>query len=90
MEKRLVTVHADLSPDRRLQSTSGQARSLYVELMRNMATRAKPEGGALPGLVERFVSQATTEARESGAPVESVIRTRLASLREMTGGYDFA
>ncbi|MGD9529927.1 MAG: BREX system ATP-binding domain-containing protein, partial [Pseudonocardia sp.] len=42
------------------------------------------------GLVERFVSQATTEARESGAPVESVIRTRLASLREMTGGYDFA
>lgn len=90
LEKRLVTVHADLSPDRRLQSSSGQARSLYAELMRNMATRAKPEGGALPSLVERFVSQATTEARETGVPVDSVIRTRLASLREMTGGYDFA
>ena len=72
LEKRLVTVHADLSPDRRLQSTSGHAR------------------GALPSLVERFVSQATTEARDSGAPVDSVIRTRLGALREMTGGYDFA
>jgi hypothetical protein len=34
LEKKLVTVHADLNPDRRLQSTNGQARSLYSELMR--------------------------------------------------------
>lgn len=90
LEKRLVTVHADLSPDRRLHATGGQARSLFAELMRNMATRARPDGGALASVVERFVTQALTEARSSGAPEETVIRQRLGSLIELTGGYDFA
>lgn len=90
MEKRLVTAHADLNPDRRLHATGGQARSLYAELMRNLATRAKPEGGAMPSVVERFVSTALTEAQETETDPAQVIRTRLADLSEMTGGYDFA
>jgi hypothetical protein len=90
MERKLVTVHADLSPDRRLHATGGQARSLYAELMRNMATRTKPEGGALPFVVERFVTNALSEATERAVAPEVVIRDRLASLQEMTGGYDFA
>jgi hypothetical protein len=90
MEKRLVTVHADLSPSRRLHATGGQARSLYAELMRNMATRAKPDGGAMASVVERFVSQVLTQARDSGQSPEVVIRQRLDSLSELTGGYDFA
>lgn len=90
LEKRLVTVHADLSPDRRLQATGGQARGLYAELMRNLATRAKPDGAALPTVVERFVTQAIAQTRESGTPEAAVIRERLTALTEMTGGYDFA
>lgn len=90
MERKLVTVHADLSPDRRLHATGGQARGLYAELMRNMATRTKPEGGALQSVVERFVTAALTDASERGVAAEVVIRERLASLQEMTGGYDFA
>lgn len=90
MEKRLVTMHADLGPDRRLHATGGQARSLYAELTRNLATRAKPEGGALASVVERFVSQALSESRESGVSPTSVIHQRLSQLSEMTGGYDFA
>ncbi|WP_371786631.1 ATP-binding protein [Streptosporangium subroseum] len=90
MEKKLVTVHADLNPDRRLHSSGGQARSLYAELMRNLATRAKPDGGALTSVVERFVSTALAEAQHSGADPGHVIRLRLAHLSEMTGGYDFA
>ncbi|WP_433381868.1 ATP-binding protein [Streptosporangium sp. CA-115845] len=90
LEKKLVTTHADLNPDRRLHSTGGQARSLYAELMRNMATRAKPDGGALSGVVERFVSTALAEAQQNGADPGHVIRTRLADLSELTGGYDFA
>ena len=46
-EKKLVTATADLTPDRRLHSTGGQARGLYAELMRNLATRSTPDGGAL-------------------------------------------
>ena len=53
LEKKLVVANADLTPDRRLQSSGGQARSLYAELMRNVATRTKPEGGALAGIVEK-------------------------------------
>src|SRR4051812_9127171 len=47
LEKNLVTVHGDLTPDRRLHATGGQARTLYAELTRNLATRTTPEGGAV-------------------------------------------
>jgi hypothetical protein len=90
LEKKLVTVHADLSPDRRLHASGGQARSLYAELMRNMATRARPDGGALGSVVERFVTTSLGEARERGSSPETVIREKLAQLTEMVGGYDFA
>ena len=90
LQQKLVTVHADLSPDRRLQATGGQARSLYSELMRNMATRAKPEGGAMSNVVERFISEALREGQETNRTPESVIRSRLDQLTELTGGYDFA
>jgi BREX system ATP-binding protein BrxC/D len=90
LEKKAVTLHADLAPDRRLQATGGQARSLYAELMRNMATRAKPDGGALPSVVERFVTSAIGEGQQRGASPETVIRERLGSLSELVGGYDFA
>jgi hypothetical protein len=90
LEKRLVTVHADLSPDRRLHAASGQARGLYAELMRNLATRARPDGGALASVVERFVTGALNEANASGDDPEQTIGSRLAALSELTGGYDFA
>lgn len=90
MEKRLVTGHADLNPDRRLQASGGQARSLYAELMKNLSTRTKADGGALPGVVEKFVAQAKTEAKATSRPSEDVIREKLAFMSEMVGGYDFA
>jgi hypothetical protein len=90
LEKRLVTMYADLGPDRRLHATGGQARSLYAELSRNLATRAKPEGGALASVVERFVGQALTESRANGTSPTEAIHRRLSELSELTGGYDFA
>ncbi|MGH3712128.1 MAG: ATP-binding protein [Micromonosporaceae bacterium] len=90
LEKRLVTVHADLSPDRRLHASSGQARGLYAELLRNLATRARPDGGALANVVERFVTGALDEANATGDDPADAIKSRLATLAELTGGYDFA
>ncbi|MEA3250593.1 MAG: ATP-binding protein [Pseudomonadota bacterium] len=89
-EKKLVTASADLTPDRRIHATGGQARALYAELMRNMATRAKPEGGALASVTERFVTQALQHAGQSGISPEAAIKAGLDSLMEMHGGYDFA
>lgn len=90
LEKKLVVANADLTPDRRLQSSGGQARSLYAELMRNVATRTKPEGGALAGIVEKFISTAKTEAVAAEKPTEAVLRQKLEQLTELVNGYDFA
>lgn len=90
LEKRLVTAHADLNPDRRLHATGGQARSLYAEMMHNISTRSKPDGGAMQTIVERFVTEALKESKSSGKNPETVIHEKLDILSEMVGGYDFA
>lgn len=90
MQQKLVTAHADLNPDRRLQGSGGQARSLFAELMKNLSTRAKPEGGAVGGVVEKFVAQARADSKAQGMPLEQLIRARLEPLTEMVGGFDFA
>ncbi len=90
LEKKLVTVNADLAPDRRIHASDGQARNLYSELMRNLATRNKPEGNALTSVVERFITQVRMSADQEGKSVESVIQSRLSDLNELVGGYDFS
>lgn len=90
LERKLVTLHADFSPDRRLHATGGQARSLYTELMRNLSTRSKPDGGAMPSVVERFITESLGEASRDGRTPDVVIRERLSEFEELVGGYDFA
>lgn len=90
MEKKLVVMSADLNPDRRLQASGGQARSLYAELTRNMSTRTKPDGGAMAGVVEKFIATSKAQATEEGKKVESVIADKLSSLTELVNGFDFA
>lgn len=90
LENKLVTVNADLSPDRRIHASAGQARNLFSELMRNMSTRNKPDGNALTSVVEKFITEAMKEADASGKSINAVIHEKLASLSELVGGYDFA
>ena len=90
MEKRMVVLSADISPDRRLHATGGQARSLYAEMARNTSTLARQDGGAMPSVVERFATDAINSAENTGQSPNSVIREKLAHLEEMVGGYDFA
>lgn len=90
MERKLVVANADLNPDRRLHASGGQARSLYAELMRNLATRTKPDGGALSAVVEKFIATAKSEAKAQKVSTEQVIRSKLEQLTELVNGYDFA
>ena len=90
LEKQMVTMHGDLTPDRRIFATGGQARSMYSELARNLSTRTNPDGGGFPSVVERFIGEAQNAAREVGAEPEDVIHEHLISLSELVGGYDFA
>ena len=90
LEKKLVTVSADLSPDRRIHASSGQARNLYSELMRNLSTRNKPDGNAITSIVERFITQACKESDAGNVSVSNVIHDKLSVISDMVGGYDFA
>jgi hypothetical protein len=90
LERGLVTIHADLSPDRRLHATGGQARSLYAELMHNLSTRTKQDGNGLTSIIERFITVARKESEQSGVIVVDIIKDRLNHLSDYVGGYDFA
>ncbi|OPZ86983.1 MAG: hypothetical protein BWY76_00694 [bacterium ADurb.Bin429] len=90
LEKKFVVVQADITPDRRLHASGGQARSLYTELMHNMSAGAKRDGGALPGLVERWVSDVEFSIRQTDGDLQHAIYERLKPLQDLVSGYDFA
>jgi hypothetical protein len=93
LEKKFVVASADITNERRLHATGGQARALYSELMKNLATRAKPLGGALSSVVERWISTVDHRIRTDGgddADVEKEIYRQLLPLQDLVSGYDFA
>lgn len=100
MDKNFVVVDADLSPERRLQGTKGQGLATYKELIQNMSTKTRPEGGALTLILDRWISTVQSEtASESGLDwkdrrfgklVEKKIYEVINSLNEMVHGFDFA
>jgi len=92
-QKKLVVVQADFSMERRLYASGGQARALYTELMRNMATKAQPDGGALPSVLSTWVSQVQHAVMSAGgvpADVEKRIGEDLRDLQNHVGGFEFA
>ena len=89
LEKGLVTMHADLSPTKRLHGSDGQPRMLLSEMVGNMSTRTKPDGNALQNIIERFISGAKEEAAASGRDAYEIISEKLNELNDYTGGYDF-
>lgn len=92
LEKRFVVVQADITTQRRLHATGGQARGLYSELMRNLCTRGKPTGGALANLVERWVGDIAHQIQSAGgsdADVESELHKCCEPLQDLVAGYDF-
>lgn len=100
MDKNFVVVDADLSPERRLQGTRGQGLATYKELIRNMSTRTRPEGGALTLILDRWISSVQSEAMDSlgcgfddprlAPETERRIRGVVGELSEMVHGFDFA
>ncbi len=93
LQKKFVVVQADITTERRLHGTGGHSRSLFSELMRNLATRSRPDGGALANLVERWVGDLDHEVRSGGGNEESVkqeLTKRLKPLQDLVSGYDFA
>lgn len=100
MDRNFVVCDADLSPERRLQGTKGQGLATYKELIRNISTKTRPEGGALTLILDRWINAVQTEtAAESDLSpdslefekaVEKKIYAVINSLNEMVHGFDFS
>lgn len=96
--KGFAVVDADLSPERRFAGTKGQGLATYKELIRNLSTKSKPDGGALPLVLEKWISgiQAAVKAgsdaegAEFDALVERQIYAVAGSLESMVNGFEFA
>ncbi|MBQ3393113.1 MAG: ATP-binding protein [Lachnospiraceae bacterium] len=100
MDRGFVVADADLSPERRLQGTRGQGLATYRELIGNLSTKTKPEGGALKLVLDRWINSVQSEAaQETGArPGEPVLTQAVdqkiyavtSSLSELVHGFEFA
>ena len=96
--KGFAVVDADLSPERRFAGTKGQGLATYKELIRNLSTKSKPDGGALPLILEKWISGIQTSVKaESDAIgdefdklVEKQIYAVASSLEGMVNGFEFA
>ena len=99
MDRGFIVADADLSPERRLQGTRGQGLATYRELISNLSTKTKPEGGALTLVLDRWISAVQSEAmQETGLPVgdpglteetDRRIFAVTASVSEMVHGFEF-
>ncbi len=100
MDRGFIVADADLSPERRLQGTRGQGLATYRELISNLSTKTKPEGGALTLILDRWISAVQTEAaQETGLSpddpalaiaAERKIYAVTSSISELVHGFEFA
>lgn len=99
LESKYVVADADFSPERRLFGSGDEAIATYRELMRNLSTQTRPDGNALPAIVEKWISgiQANVAAEVSSEPGSpqfvSQVKTRIVStlneMQELVHGFDF-
>ena len=100
MDKNFVVVDGDLSPERRLQGSKGQGLATYRELIQNLSTKTRPEGGALMLILDRWINTIQTQvATETDLnnddpkfeqKVDKKIYDVISSLNELVHGFDFA
>ena len=100
MDKGFIVADADLSPERRLQGTRGQGLATYRELIGNLSTKTKPEGGALTLILDRWISSVQNNAvQETGLTpgdpelakaVDKKIYAVTSSISELVHGFEFA
>ncbi len=106
MDRGFVVIDADLSPERRLMGRKGEGLATYKELMQNMSTKTKPDGQALPLILEKWISeikiQTMQDMQQTGISEEKIneiefkqrvknkIFQNINKLEGMVYGFDFA
>ena len=100
MERGFVVADADLTPERRLAGGNGSSLATYRELMHNLATKSRPDGGALTIILEKWIAGIQTQvAQETGKKpndegfddqVEAKIRAAIKDVADLVNGFEFA
>ncbi|MBW4566978.1 MAG: ATP-binding protein [Tolypothrix carrinoi HA7290-LM1] len=99
MEQNFVVADADLSSERRLAGTNNEGLATYRELMSRLATKTRPDGGALVSILEGWINKIQQEvAKDSGMrpndegfddKVETKIREVVQYIEDLVHGFDF-
>lgn len=100
-KQKFVVSNADFTPDNRLYSNDGKALVLYSAIMDNIAIQTKPEGGALPTLLDKWIEQVVSKtAQINNIPITEIRNEKyfkliqdniMQTVNEVTetGGFDF-
>ncbi|MBB6004620.1 ATP-binding protein [Arcicella rosea] len=101
LKQKFVVANADFTPDNRLYSNDGKGVALYSAIMDNVSIQTKPEGGALPTLLEKWIEQVITKTAQENKITLTEIRNEqylniiqtniMKTINELTdvGGFDF-
>lgn len=101
LKQKFVVASADFTPDNRLYSNDWKGVVLYSAIIDNIAIQTKPEGGALPTLLEKWIEQIITQtAQENNIPIAEIRDEKyllliqneiMKTINEITdvGGFDF-
>ncbi len=100
MDRGFIVADADLSPERRLHGTHGQGLATYRELIGNLSTKTRPEGGALTLVLDRWINNVQSEAATATGltPGDTALATEVdrriyavtSTLRELVHGFEFS
>ena len=98
LDRGFLTADADLSPERRLTGGNGAGIATYRELIRNLASRSSPDGGALATVLSRHYAALSTELAKSGifpdserfpTEMKKLVYAALSELEGDVGGFEF-
>ncbi len=100
IDKDFVVSDVDLSPEKCLRGTKRQGIATYRELMERLSTKLRPDGGALEGLIQKWINTVKNEViqKENKLPkdsdfnrsVEKRIYGITKEIESFAHGYDFA
>lgn len=99
LERDFLTADCDLSPERRLYGTGGSGVATYRELMKNLASKSSPDGGALSKIISRWIGKLRSELMIRGVSPDApnfsrelnrLVMTELSDLEFLVGGFDFS
>lgn len=99
LDKGFVTADCDLSPERKLAGSGMYGLATFRELMKNLACKTSPDGGALPVIIGKWFTSIASELEDEGLDRNGQeytdeftkrISASLRSLESDIGGFDFA